>query len=61
MKRFFMFSLRLLVLGAIVSGAATCGLFSPGGIPGNSQYEGLEVRAEKAVQQAEREWFSGSP
>ena len=34
--------------------AATCGLFSPGGIPGNSHYTELEVRAEKALKYAQR-------
>ena len=54
MKRFFLFLLRLLVLGAIVSAAATCGLFSPGRIPGNSRYDDLEFRAEKALKYAQR-------
>ena len=54
MKRFFVFALRLLVLGAIVYAAVTCGLFSPGGIPGNSRYDELEFRAEKALKYAQR-------
>ena len=54
MKRFFVFTLRLLVLGAIVYAAVTCGLFSPGGIPGNSRYDELEFRAEKALKYAQR-------
>ena len=54
MKRFFFFFLRLLLLGAIVFTAATCGLFSPGRIPGNSYYEDLEFRAGKALKYAQR-------
>ena len=54
MKRFFVYALRLLILGAIVFAAATCGLFSPGRIPGNSRYPGLELRAEKALHYAHR-------
>ena len=54
MKRFFLFALWLLILGAIVFAAATSGLFSPGGIPGNSRYPELEFRAEKALKYAQR-------
>lgn len=54
MKRFFVFASRLLILGAIVFTAATCGLFNPGGIPGNSRYSELEFRAEKALKYAQR-------
>ena len=54
MKRFFVHALRLLILGAIVFAAVTCGLFSPGRIPGNSRYPELELRAEKALQYAHR-------
>ena len=54
MKRFFVFALQLLVLGAIVYAAVTCGLFSPGGIPGNSRYDELEFRAEKALKYAQK-------
>ena len=54
MKRFVSFGLRLLVLGAILFSAVTCGLFSPGRIPGNSRYADLEFRAGKALQYAHR-------
>ena len=54
MKRFHVIALRLLLLGALVFAAETCGLFSPGGIPGNSRYSDLEFRAEKARQYAIR-------
>lgn len=54
MKRFFVYASRLLILGALVFSAATCGLFSPGRIPGNSRYPELELRAEKALQYARR-------
>ena len=54
MKRCFVFALRFLVLGAVVYAAATSGLFYPGGIPGNSRYDELEFRAEKALKYAQR-------
>ena len=54
MKRFLFYALRLLVLGAILYSAVTCGLFSPGRIPGNSHYIELEARAGKALQYAHR-------
>ena len=54
MKRFYNSLFRLLVLGAILVSAITCGLFSPGRIPGNSSYADLEFRAEKALQYAHR-------
>ena len=54
MKRFFFYALRLLILGALLFSAATCGLFSPGRIPGNSHYAELEARAGKALQYAHR-------
>lgn len=54
MKRFFVILIWLLVLGAVVFTAARCGLFSPGGIPGNSHYPGLAERAGKAMQFAEK-------
>ena len=54
MKRFFVFTLRLLLLGALVYAATNSGLFYPGGIPGNSRYDELEFRAEKALKYAQR-------
>ena len=54
MKRFFVFALRFLILGAIVFATATCGLFNPGGIPGNTRYAELEFGAEKALKYAQR-------
>lgn len=54
MKRFFVYASRLLIVGALVFTAASCGLFSPGGIPGNSRYAEMETRAEKALQYAHR-------
>lgn len=54
MKRFLILSSRLLIFGAITFTAANRGLFSPGGIPGNSRYPELEIRAEKALQYAHR-------
>ena len=58
MKRFFVYAFRLLLIGALVFAAATCGLFNPGGIPGNSRYAELEFRAEKALQYAHRKGLS---
>lgn len=52
MKRLFVY-VALLVLGAGVFAAAS-GLFSPGRIPGNSWYPEMELRAEKALQYAQR-------
>ena len=54
MKRFFVYASRLLIVGALVFTAASCGLFSPGGSPGNSRYAEMETRAEKALQYAHR-------
>ena len=48
MKRFFISVLRFLLLCAILSAVSVCGFFSPCGIPGNSRYPELGVRAEKA-------------
>ena len=54
MKRFFVFTIRLIIIGAAVYFAANSGLFSPGRIAGNSRFPEMECRAEKALQYAER-------
>jgi len=44
----------LLVVGAFVGYYASCGFFSPGRIWGNTHYPDMVLRAEKALQYAER-------
>ena len=44
----------LLVVGAFVGYYASCGFFSPGRIWGNTHYPDMALRAEKALQYAER-------
>ena len=54
MKRFFVITSWLLIIGAIVYITSASGLFSPGRIAGNTRYPEMECRAEKALKYAER-------
>ncbi len=54
MKRFIVYPLALLILGALTFIALTSGLLSPGGIPGNTRYPEMEFRAEKALAYAQK-------
>ncbi len=54
MKKLLVSIAMLLVVGAFVGYYASCGFFSPGRIWGNTHYPDMVLRAEKALQYAER-------
>ena len=54
MKKFFAILSMLLIAGAFAVYLSSRGVFSPGGIWGNTRYPDMVLRAEKALQYAER-------
>jgi hypothetical protein len=54
MRRLLALMAWLSVPGAIAFYLFSCGTFSPGGIPGNTRYPEMALRAEKALKYAER-------